>query len=176
MKAKNPPSQQKAGHAAAHHQQRHQRAAAVAEDVTKRKQQELAHGCLLRGSAVADDYLSVGEADDARSVFKQALVVGGEDEGETEAAVQVAHQVDELGGVARVEIGGRLVGQDQARDDGRWRAPRPRAGVRRRRAGRAVVGPGGEADAFEGLGDASAALVGADALNQQRDIRRFRRR
>ena len=36
--------EEKAGNAAADHEQRHHRAAAIAEDVTKRKQQELAHG------------------------------------------------------------------------------------------------------------------------------------
>ena len=39
--------QEKAGHAAANHQQGHQGSAAIAEDVTKCKQQELAHGWLL---------------------------------------------------------------------------------------------------------------------------------
>ena len=53
-------------------------------------------------------------------VFEQALVVRGEDEGETEAAVEVVHQVDKLRGVVGVEIGGGFVGQHQggAMDDG----------------------------------------------------------
>jgi len=56
---------------------------------------------------------AVGEADDARSVFEEALVVGGEDEGEAERLVEVAHEVDELCGVTRVEVCGGLVGEDE---------------------------------------------------------------
>ena len=152
--------EKQASHAAADHQQGHQRSAAIAEDVTKRKQQELAHGCLLQGVMIADD-AAVGEADDARCVFEQALVVGGEDEGETEAAVQVAHQVDELRGVAGVEVGGGLVGQHQrgTMNDGAG------DGDALTLAAGEQVGPllcaSGEADVFERLGNARAALAGA---------------
>ena len=116
---------------------------------------------------VADD-ASVGEADDARGVFQQALVVGGEDEGEAEAAVEVAHQVDELGGVARVEVGGGLVGEHQGgtMDDGAG------DGYALAFAAGEQVGPmagaGGKADICEGFGNALAALARADALDEQR--------
>ena len=114
----------------------------------------------LFGMGVADD-AAVGEADDARCVFEQALVVGGEDEGETEAAVQVAHQVDQLSGIARVEIGGGFVGQDKrgAMNDG------ARDGYTLALSAGKQVGPlmgaGGEADVFESFRNASAAFVGA---------------
>src|ERR1035441_1132268 len=64
------------------------------------------------GQVIGND-LSVAEADDALGVFEQARIVGGEDEGKAEAAVESVHQVDELGGVVRVEVGGGLVGQHQ---------------------------------------------------------------
>src|SRR6266700_4248 len=69
--------------------------------------------------AVGDD-LSVAEANDARCVLQQSLVVRGEDESETEAAIQVAHQVDKLRGILRVEIRSGLVGKNQcgAMNDG----------------------------------------------------------
>ena len=92
MNAKIAAGQEKARDAAANHEQRHHRSAAIAEDVTKRKQQELAHGWLLR--LRYHDNLSVAQANDAGGVLEQALVVRGEDEGEAEAAIQVAHQVD----------------------------------------------------------------------------------
>src|ERR1039458_4301544 len=57
------------------------------------------------GRVIGDD-LSVAKADDALGVFEQARVVRGEDEGETEAAVEPVHQVDKLSGVLRVEVGG----------------------------------------------------------------------
>src|SRR6202030_158083 len=44
---------------------------------------------------------SVGQAHNARRVFEQALIVRGKDESESDAAIQVAHQVDQLRGVAR---------------------------------------------------------------------------
>ena len=48
------------------------------------------------------------------------VIVRREDKGETEPPVEVVHQVDELGGVVGVEIGGGLVGQHQGgtMDDG----------------------------------------------------------
>src|SRR6266702_3384872 len=58
---------------------------------------------------------SVGKPDDARRVFEQPLVVRGEDERQSQALVQIAHQVDELRGVVRVEIRGGLIGQHQRR-------------------------------------------------------------
>src|ERR1700751_44866 len=51
----------------------------------------MTHSLRLFGIGVFDD-AAVGEAHDARSVLEQALVVGREDEGEAEAAVQVAHE------------------------------------------------------------------------------------
>ena len=57
--------------------------------------------------------MSVGEAHDARRVLQQALVVRGEDEGQAEAAIEVAHQVDELRGIVGVEVGSGFVGQHQ---------------------------------------------------------------
>src|SRR5215472_728622 len=54
-------------------------------------------------------HLSVDEPDDAGCVFQQPLVVGGEDESKAETAIQVAHQVDQLRGVARVKVRGGLV-------------------------------------------------------------------
>src|ERR1039457_2264829 len=64
------------------------------------------------GRAVGN-YFAFGEADDALGVFEQARIVRGEDEGEAEAAVEAVHQVDELRGVVRVQVGGGLVGQHQ---------------------------------------------------------------
>jgi hypothetical protein len=64
--------------------------------------------------------LPVAEADDALGVFEQAGVMRGEDESKAEAAVEAVHEIDELGGVVGVEVGGRLVGQHEggAMDDG----------------------------------------------------------
>src|ERR1035438_5797207 len=59
------------------------------------------------GRVLGDD-LSVAEANDALGVFEQARVVRREDEGKTEAAVEPVHEVDKLGGVVRVQVGGRL--------------------------------------------------------------------
>ncbi len=115
---------------------------------------------------IGDD-AAVGEADDARCVFEQALVVSREDEGKTEAVIQVAHEVNELSGIARIEIGGGFVGEDKrgAVHDG--------AGDGNTLALSAgeEVGPlicaGGEADVLERFSNASAAFVGAYSLNQQ---------
>jgi hypothetical protein len=129
----------------------------------------------LRGCKIVGDDVAVGEANNARGVFEQALVMRGEDEGKTEAAVEIAHEVDELSGVARVEIGGRLVGEDEGRavDDG--------AGDRHaltfssgEQVG-AMPGARGEADAFEGVSDSPAALGAIESLNQQRVLDIFRR-
>jgi hypothetical protein len=59
------------------------------------------------------NHLSIGEADDAVGVFQQALVVGGEDEGKAEPAIEVMHQVDQLCGIARIQVGRGLIGQHQ---------------------------------------------------------------
>src|ERR1700722_19091853 len=59
--------------------------------------------------------LPVRESNDPRRVFKQALVVGGKDECQSEAAIQVAHQLDQLRRVARVEIRSGLVCKHQRR-------------------------------------------------------------
>ena len=92
-------------------------------------------------------------------MFEQALIVRGEDEGETEAAIEVAHQVDELGGIARVEIGGGLVGEDErgAMNDGA-RDGDALAFAAGEQVG-ALMGAGGEADVFESVRNAAAALV-----------------
>ena len=52
---------------------------------------------------------AVAQADNARRVLEEALIVRGEDEGKTEGQVQIAHQVDKLRGVVSVEVGGWLV-------------------------------------------------------------------
>ena len=57
--------------------------------------------------------MTITEADDALGVLKQAGVVRREDEGETEAAIEAVHQIDELGGIVGVEVGGGLIGQHQ---------------------------------------------------------------
>jgi hypothetical protein len=61
-------------------------------------------------SGVARDNLSVAKPNNARGVFKQPLVMSGENEGEPEAAIQVAHQVNQQRGVMSVEVGSWLVG------------------------------------------------------------------
>ena len=116
---------------------------------------------------IAED-AAVGEPDDARGVFEQALIVGGEDEGEAEGTVQIAHQVDQLGCVARVEVRGGLIGEDQRRamhdGAGDGNALTFAAGEE---IG-AMVRAGGEADVFEGLGDALAAFGGTESLDEER--------
>src|SRR5580700_4048467 len=59
------------------------------------------------------NHLSVGESNDARRVLQQSLIVRGKDKCETEAAIQVAHQVDQLCSILGVEVGCRLVSQHQ---------------------------------------------------------------
>ena len=61
---------------------------------------------------IAED-AAVGKPDDARGVFKKTLVVSGKDKRKTEPEVEVAHKLDELGRIVRVEIGCRLVGQNE---------------------------------------------------------------
>ena len=115
---------------------------------------------------VADD-ASISESDDARGVLEQALIMGGEDESETQAAVQVAHQVNELGGILSVEIGGGFIGQDEGRamDDG------PRDGYPLTLAARkevgTVAGARRKANIGEGFGDTLTAFAGFHTLNQQ---------
>src|ERR1700739_2085020 len=118
------------------------------------------------GMCVADD-AAVGEADNARCVLEQALVVRREDKGEAEAAVQVAHEVDELGGIVCVEIGSGLVCKDQggAMDDG-TRNGYALAFSAGEQVG-PMVGAGGQADVIECLCNALAALNRADALNKE---------
>ncbi len=57
------------------------------------------------------NHLSVCKPNDARRVLQQSLIVRRENERETEAAVQVAHKIDQLCRVARIEVRSRLVGQ-----------------------------------------------------------------
>src|SRR6059058_1196918 len=52
---------------------------------------------------------AIGEADDARSVFEKTLIVRGEDKCQAECAIQVAHQLNQLGRVACVEVRSGLV-------------------------------------------------------------------
>ena len=101
-------------------------------------------------------------------MFEQALVVRGEDEGEAEAAIEVAHEVDELGGVARVEIGGGLVGEDErgAMDDGASDGDALALAAGEEIG--AMMGAGGEADVFESFGDAAAAFERWRSLNEKR--------
>src|SRR6185503_14045711 len=117
--------------------------------------------------SVADD-AAVGEADDARGVFEEALVVGREDEGEAEGVVEVAHEVNELGGVARVQIRSWLIGENErgAVDDGAsdGNALTFTTGEEIR----AVAGARGKTDVVEGFGDAATPLGGGEALNEQR--------
>src|SRR5579863_10172545 len=49
-------------------------------------------------------HVPVGEPHNAARVLQQALIVRGEDEGETQAAIQLPHQVDQLRGVARIQV------------------------------------------------------------------------
>ena len=138
MNAKISARQQQPGHAAAHHQQRHHRAPTVAKDVTKREQQKLAHGFSFRRvlGAVSAGRLRVGndppvaQPHDARRVLQQPLVVRGEDKRQPQAPVQLAHQVDQLRRILRVQVRRRLVGQHQRRpvnDGPRHRNPLPLA-------------------------------------------------
>src|ERR1035437_9941398 len=57
--------------------------------------------------------VSVRQSNDARRVLQQPRVMRGKNECETKTAIQVAHQVDELRSVVRVEVGGGLIGQYQ---------------------------------------------------------------
>ncbi len=99
--------------------------------------------------------MSVAQANDAGGVLEQTLVVRGEDEGKTEAAIQVAHQVDELCRVVRVEICRRLVGQDQrgTMNDGACDGD-PLALAAGEQVG-TLMGAGGETDAFKSFANPS---------------------
>src|SRR5215469_3576022 len=58
-------------------------------------------------------HLSVRELHDARGVLQQALVVRGKDKSQSESSIELPHQLDQLRGVARVQICGGLIGQHQ---------------------------------------------------------------
>lgn len=113
---------------------------------------------------------AVGEANDARRVFEQALIVRGEDECKAEAAVEVAHQVNELGGIAGVEIGGWLVGKDKsgAMDDGAsyGDALALTAGEQVR----TMISTSGEADILQGFSHTAAAFRAIESLNEQGEL------
>jgi hypothetical protein len=59
-------------------------------------------------------YPAVTQANDTRRMFQQPLVVGRKDEGQAEAAIQIAHQVDQLRGVVSVQVRSGLVGEHQS--------------------------------------------------------------
>jgi hypothetical protein len=121
------------------------------------------------GKGVGDD-LAVAEADNAVSVFEEASIVRGEDEGEAEAAVEVVHEVDELGGVAGVEVGGRLIGEHQGgtMDDGAGDGD-TLAFAAGEQVG-TLIGAGGEADTFKSGGGALTAFVAVESLDEQGEL------
>ena len=108
-------------------------------------------------------------------MLEQAGIVRGEDEGEAEAAVEIVHEVDELGGIFGVEVGGGLVGEHQGRtmNDGAGYGDALTFAAGEQIG--AMAGAGGEADAFKGSGYAGAALGCGDALDQQREFDVFSR-
>src|SRR3990172_1768318 len=61
------------------------------------------------------DHPAVGHANDGAGVGHHVRVVSGEEEGGALAAVHVLHQIDDGGPRLRVEVGRRLVGEDQPR-------------------------------------------------------------
>src|SRR5579863_7374168 len=127
----------------------------------------MGHSLRFFRMGVAED-AAVSKADDARGVLEQALVVGREDEGETKATVEVPHEVDELRGVVRVEIGGGLIGEDKrgsvhdGAGDGHTLAFSAREQVG------SLLCAGGKAYIGERFSDADAALGGGDSLDEQR--------
>src|SRR3954451_8355547 len=115
-------------------------------------------------------HVPVGESHDAGRVLQQSLIVGGEDEGETEAAIELAHEVDQLGGVAGVEIGGGLVGQHQRgpMHDGAGHR-NPLALAAREQVG-TMMGAIAQADTVERFGNAPPAFLGAESLHDQGEL------
>jgi hypothetical protein len=103
-------------------------------------------------------------------MFQQPLVVSRKDEGDTEAAIQFAHEVDQLRGVVRIEVGGGLISENQSgtMDDG--------SGDRNALALSAgeqigpLSGAGRETDAFKRGSGTLAPLAGSHTLHQQRKL------
>lgn len=111
-------------------------------------------------------HFAVAETNDARCVFEQSGIVSGEDEGETEAVVEATHEVDQLRGVACVQIGGGFVSQDQGRTmhDGAGNG-HPLALATGEQV-RAMMGAGGKSHTVEGGGHALHALLAANPLDK----------
>src|SRR6185369_11838700 len=87
--------------------------------------------------------------------------------------IQIAHQIDELSGVLRVEICRRLISQDQRgmMNDGACDGD-PLALAAGEQV-RTVMGAGGETDAFKSFANPFAAVGRADTLNEQRELNIF---
>ena len=105
------------------------RAEEAGDEAGRRPLEQLERRALLLDLAVAHEHDPVGER------HRLDLVVGDVDHGRAELLVQpldlAAHLVAELG----VEVGQRLVEQEELRRCGRWRGRWRRAGAGRRRAG-----------------------------------------
>ena len=113
---------------------------------------------------------AVDERDLAAKVLHDLGVVGGEEEGRAELAVEPLHRLQDVVGVLGVEVGRRLVGEDEVGplDDGPGdgHALALAAGE----LGRAGLGPVGEVDPFEGGHDLAAPLGRRVAEEEQGEL------
>jgi len=101
-------------------------------------------------------------------MFQKALIMSGEDKCQAESAIELAHEIDELSSVARVQIGRGLVSQNKI-----W-AMHNSAGngdALTFAAGEeiwAVIRTSREADAIESFCDPPPAIGVGEALNEER--------
>ena len=113
------------------------------------------------------------QCDDAFGITDDARVMGGKHKGHTSLFVETLHNVHDLFAVLGIEVGGRLVSQDEL-------------GVGSKRPGDcdalllsageligAVMGAVGESDCFQHFIDAFLAIRGFCAIQQERHLNIF---
>jgi hypothetical protein len=114
--------------------------------------------------------LSISQSDDARRVLQQSLVVGGENESKTKLAVQIAHQLDQLRSVERVQVRGGFIGQHQRGTMHDGASHRHSLAFTAGEQIGTMIGPVRQADALQGRCNALPAFPHSNGLDQQREL------
>ncbi len=119
------------------------------------------------------NHQTIAQCDHAPGIFDDTRVVSGENKRHASLFVKFSHDFHDLFAVDRVEVGGRLVGQDQGRFGGQGAGDGHTLLLAAAHLIGAVIGAIGKINRIEQFHDTIVALFGSMSIQQERHFNVF---